>query len=339
MNAIQDWLAGAAVAPLLADSEFPLLITQLEPIPDLVGWAAAHRASFDQLVHQHGALLFRGFSVRTAAQFEAFVDSLCTADWVEYREAATPRSHVQGRVFTSTEYYPELRIYVHNENSHVTSWPLYVFFYCQSPAEQGGLTPISDCRRIYSRLPTHVLQRFVRDGWLYRRNFYPGSSMTWQKAFGTQSRLEVDRYCHENHMTAQWDGEVLTVRYRRWAALKHPRTHDMVWFNHGTFFNPYTLDSTLKKTVLVMGEDRLPYNTYYGDGSGIEEETMKILDEAYATATVSYPWQAGDVLMLDNMRIAHGRTPYRGQREVFVAMKHKVRCSELADYDQYAAPV
>lgn len=337
MNAIQEKLPGVAIRPVFADSDFPLLITRIDQISDLTGWAAAHRAPFQQLIDDYGALLFRGFGLQTAAQFQAFVGSLCTADWVEYREAATPRSHVDGHVFTSTEYYPDLRIYVHNENSHVTSWPLYIFFYCRSPSERGGQTPIADCCRIYRSLPADVLDRFLKTGWLYRRNFYPGSTMTWKKAFVTDSRSKVELYCQENHMTPQWDGDVLTVRYRRWAALRHPRTNSNVWFNHGTFFSPYTLDPAIKKSALELGEDRLPYCTYYGDGSAVEEETMKILDEAYAAETVSVAWQAGDMLMLDNMRIAHGRAPYRGRREVLVAMKHKVRCSDLADYSQYAA--
>lgn len=332
-------LAGTTIAPLFTHSDFPMLIRPSPEMSDPITWARGQREAVDQLMLMYGALLFRGFAPQNAAHFEALVDALCPNDWVEYREASTPRSHVGGHVFTSTEYYPELRIYVHNENSHVTSWPLYVFFHCRTPAAEGGRTPIADCRRVYDRLPAELLAQFEKTGWMYRRNFYPGSSITWQKAFGTDSRAELDSYCHENHMTARWRDDTLTIRYRRWAALRHPRTNDLVWFNHGTFFNPHTLEPTLKKAVLASGDDRLPYNTYYGDGSPIEEHTIKTLDAAYAAETVSFDWQVGDVLMLDNMRIAHGRTAYKGQREVLVAMKHKVRCSDVASYEQYSVPV
>ena len=112
----------------------------------------------------------------------------------------------------------------------------------------------------------------------------------------------------------------------------------MVWFNHGTFFNPHALEASLRKLALAMGEDRRPYNTYYGDGVPVEEETISALDDAYERETVSFAWRSGDVLMLDNMRVAHGRTSYRGRREILVAMKRKIRCEDVAAYEQYCAP-
>lgn len=327
-----------SIAPLLAQADFPLLIQPIDRIPELVGWAAGHRTLVAELISKHGAVLFRGFPLQNSTHFEDFVHALCPADWVEYREAATPRSHVDGHVFTSTEYYPDFRIYVHNENSHVTSWPLYVFFHCQRPAAEGGYTPIADVRGVYRRLPANLVERFTRLGWMYRRNFHSGSSISWQKTFGTDRRGDIETYCRENHMVARWNGDALTLRYRRWAALKHPLTGDMTWFNHGTFFNPHAMEPALKGAVFEMGEDKMPYNTYYGDGTPIEEQTIRTLDAAYAAETVTFPWHKGDVLMLDNMRMAHGRTSFRGQREVFVAMKKRVRCAEVAAPEQYSAP-
>lgn len=35
---------------------------------------------------------------------------------------------------------------------------------------------------------------------------------------------------------------------------------------------------------------------------------------------VVFPWQTGDVLMLDNMLTAHAREPFQGPRKVVVAM-------------------
>jgi alpha-ketoglutarate-dependent taurine dioxygenase len=64
----------------------------------------------------------------------------------------------------------------------------------------------------------------------------------------------------------------------------------------------------------------LPYNTYYGDGSPIEDEVVDEIREAYRQETVAFPWQAGDVLMMDNMLVAHGRNPFSGTRKILVAM-------------------
>lgn len=331
-------LSSVSITPLLGHVDFPLLIEPTEQIREPRLWADEHRGMVDELVRKHGALLFRGFPLQGAEHFEAFVHAACPADWVEYREASTPRSHINGHVFTSTEYYPDFRIYVHNENSHVTSWPQYIFFYCRRPAAEAGHTPIADCRGVYRRLPAKLLERFSKTGWLYRRNFHPGSSITWQKAYGTDRRADIEEYCRENHMVARWSRDALTIRYRRWAALRNPLTGDMTWFNHGTFFNPHAMEPALRGAVFEMGEEKMPYNTYYGDGTPIDKATIDILDAAYAAETITFPWHAGDVLMLDNMRMAHGRTPFRGDREVLVAMKKRIRCSEVAALDQYSAP-
>jgi TfdA family taurine catabolism dioxygenase TauD len=67
-------------------------------------------------------------------------------------------------------------------------------------------------------------------------------------------------------------------------------------------------------------EEDLPNNTYYGDGCRIEEEIIERLRDAYLKEKVRFGWKEGDILMLDNMSVAHGREPYIGDRRVVVAM-------------------
>ena len=95
----------------------------------------------------------------------------------------------------------------------------------------------------------------------------------------------------------------------------------MLWFNHATFFNTMTLDTALRETLLAnFDKDDLPYNTYYGDGSPIESSVIQALRKAYLDETVSFPWKKGDVLMLDNMMVAHGRSPFKGPRRILVGL-------------------
>jgi alpha-ketoglutarate-dependent taurine dioxygenase len=37
-------------------------------------------------------------------------------------------------------------------------------------------------------------------------------------------------------------------------------------------------------------------------------------------ATFSWPWRNGDVMILDNLQVWHGRNPYQGPRDVQVAL-------------------
>ena len=38
--------------------------------------------------------------------------------------------------------------------------------------------------------------------------------------------------------------------------------------------------------------------------------------EVYESLTLREPWQAGDLLLVDNIRMAHSREPYQGPREI-----------------------
>jgi alpha-ketoglutarate-dependent taurine dioxygenase len=305
---------------------------------NLPEWARQHRGELDTLVTLHGAILFRGFSISGVDEFEQVTDAAVDGNWVEYREAATPRSSVTAHISTSTEYPASLRIYVHNENSHVTSWPLYLFFYCCIPAKAGGATPLADCRAIRQRLPPSVVSAFEQKGWLYRRNFLTTSSTPWTKVFGTNQEKDVADYCRANYMTPEWNERGLTVTYRRWATLPHPKTGDLLWFNHGTFFNRHTLDPALRHALRSVSDERLASNTYFGDGTPIGDDVMTALDDAYTSETIRFAWNAGDILMVDNMRLAHGRESYIGAREVYVAMKQQIHCSQIAAPHQYSPP-
>jgi alpha-ketoglutarate-dependent taurine dioxygenase len=107
--------------------------------------------------------------------------------------------------------------------------------------------------------------------------------------------------------------------------VRHPRTGEEVWFNHATFFHVTTLEPAIRESLLgEFEEDEFPTNSFYGDGSPIETSALDELREIYRQETVTFPWDRGDVLLLDNMLVAHGRAPYVGPRNVLVGMAEPV---------------
>src|SRR5262249_49503189 len=102
---------------------------------------------------------------------------------------------------------------------------------------------------------------------------------------------------------------------------RHPKTNEMVFFNQLQLHHVSCLDPKIRESLLAtFSIESLPRNVYYGDGTPIEDSVLQQIQEATRQSTVSFPWQEGDVLMLDNMLAAHGRNPYVGPRKIIVAM-------------------
>lgn len=320
--------AGSPVtfSPLSEDRGLPLVVRPAGNDVELVAWAKGSRELIEASLLRHGGILFRGFNVTAAAALDAFVKVVSTQA-AAYREPTSPRTHVAGNIYTSTDYPAGERIQLHNENSYSQSWPLRLFFCCAAPAERGGATPIADSRRVYERLEPRVRERFIQKQVMYVRNFGDGLGIPWQSVFQLDDRAEVEEYCRRRGIEAVWkDENRLRIRYVRPAALAHPRTGETVWFNHVLLFHIGTREPAVREALLAtFAEDDLPYNVMYGDGSRIEADDLAAVRAAYEQETVSFDWQTGDVLMLDNMLAAHGREPFVGsQRRILVSMADPV---------------
>src|SRR5436305_11202195 len=105
-----------------------------------------------------------------------------------------------------------------------------IFFFCVTAAQQGGETPIADCRRIFERIDPAIHKRFIQKQIMYVRNFGDGLGYPWQQVFKTDDRSEVESYCRSNSITAEWKPGGLRIRYVRPAVARHPRSGAMVWF-------------------------------------------------------------------------------------------------------------
>jgi alpha-ketoglutarate-dependent taurine dioxygenase len=314
----QDFVRTSTLGP---GESLPLVVQPAVDGVDLSSWVARNRDQVESLLLRHGGILFRGFGLASGDEFERFSESVST-ELLEYRERSSPRHLVSGRIYTSTDYPPEYPIFLHNENSYQQTWPLKLFFFCLTAPLTGGATPIADTRRVLARLSPKVRERFAEKGWMYTRNFGDGYGLPWQTVFQTTDKSAVEEYCRKAGIELQWrEGDRLRTRAVRAAITRHPRTGEAVWFNHATFFHITTLEPAIREVLLAeFAEENLPTNTYYGDGSRIEDSVLDELREAYRQETVSFPWKRGDVLVLDNMLAAHGRAPFTGPRKILVGM-------------------
>lgn len=315
------------IAPLIANETLPLLIQPNIEGVNLINWVENNLEAVKSYLYKHGGILFRNFQVSAVAEFENLIKTV-SGELIEYRDRSSPRSAIQGKIYTSTDHPADQSIFLHSENSYAATYPLKIFFYCVTPAQQGGETPIADTRRLYQRIPKEIRDRFAQKQVMYLRNFGDGFGLPWETVFQTNSREEVEAFCHQQGIEFEWrESNKLRTRQIRPAIAKHPYTSDLVWFNHAVFFHISTLGKIIREALLTeFSEEELPHNTYYGDGSPIEADVLDELRAIYQQETIAFPWQTGDILMLDNMLTAHGRQPFAGKRKVVVGMAEPFSC-------------
>jgi len=308
--------------------DFPLII-EPKRVRDPKVWIASNKAYLDQELDRCGAILLRGLGISTEHDFADLVKAY-SANVAEYLYRSTPRTDIGAGVYTSTEYPAGLSITLHNENAYQRDWPLRLFFFCAYPADGGGgQTPLAKMINVTNRIDPSIRAKFAETKVMYIRNYRKDIDIPWQTVFQTELKAEVEDYCVRHDIDFEWTTpDTLRTKQVCQAFAKHPRTGAVIWFNSATLFHPSNLDSRSRKALLSMfSEDDFPRNVKLGDGAPIDEADLDNVRAAFASEMAIFDWRAGDVLVLDNMLTAHGRTPYKGKRRVLTAM-----CDLISSY-------
>lgn len=316
-----------AVAPLTPEKPFPLVYQPNVKGLAVEDWIRNHRKKISDDLYKAGAILFRGFAIPTPQDFQEFAGNISPNLFRDYGDL--PREN--GIIYKVTPYPSDDTILFHNESSHMGSWPMKQFFYCHVPAKAGGETPIADCREIYRDIAPQWRHRFETLGLKYTRNFIPGLDVRWEDFFHTDDRELVEEKCRQNQWSFQWKaGGQLSIEQNAPAVAQHPVTGEKVFFNqiqlhHMAFLKPHIRQSL----QAMITEENLPRNVYFGDGSPLPDDLVRKIEQLYWDHAIDFSWQAGDVLLVDNMLISHARKPYQGPRSMNVAMGDMISLDAL----------
>ena len=324
----------SSVTPTLLDLDLapgkpPML--QLEATGDAPDWAAEHRDTLRAVVAEHGSVRVRGLGLTDASQAGAVFRGLA-GELMTEREAFAARQTYSDGVYSSATWPPNQPMCMHHELSYTLEFPGLMLFACLGEPSGGGATAVADSAGVLDALPTELVDRFEREGWLLTRSYNDEIGASVAEAFGTDDRGAVESYCRANAIEFEWqpDGGLRT-RQRRSAVVRHPVTGERCWFNQIAFLSEWTMAPEVREYLVEMyGAEGLPFNTRFGNGDPIGEDVVQLINEVYDANTAREPWQTGDLLLVDNIRTAHSREPFEGPREVLVAMADPVRLADCS---------
>jgi alpha-ketoglutarate-dependent taurine dioxygenase len=323
---LNDRMLPAVITPLAGQSIQSLLTESREPL------AAIRR--------RYGAILFRGFDLSTPEDFRSAA-ALCFEDGLRsYIGGVSPRGQLMSGVYESTSFPAHMRLPQHNEMSYLPNPPREIAFFCEIEPTYGGETPLADSRVIYDLVPADLRDLFEQKGISYHRYLYgPRWNIhhltrnrlvklhtSWMAAFSTTDPTVVERFCAELGSTVQWDREEgAKISNVLPAIRKHPETGETLWFNQvSTFLSSPQSTGFLRWFFYRIGYPnpfRRPFHATLGSGSPITLSQLNLINQAIEKATIRFRWQRGDLLLLDNYLVTHGRMPFRGERRILVAMQ------------------
>jgi alpha-ketoglutarate-dependent taurine dioxygenase len=314
--------------PVVTSENFPYVFgAKNQETNRLADFWSAHSAQIDAVLLEHGAILFKGFHIDTAEKFNGFMGGLPLA-LGNYVDGNSPRTKLSSTVYTSTEYPAELPISLHNELSYSDVWPARLYFCCVVAAITGGSTTIADSRQILADLPRDIVEEYERKGVMYVRNLQGGDGLgvgkSWQQTFETTSRADVEAHCGVRNIKYEWlPNDALRLIQIRPGLAQHPQSGAKVWFNQADQFHPSTNPPEVYEALLELYEDSpfdMPQYSCFGDGTPIPDDMLAQVRAVMVRREIAFPWEVGDLMVVDNMLSAHGRSPYSGARKVLVSM-------------------
>jgi hypothetical protein len=231
---------------------------------------------------------------------------------------------------------------MHNEYSRYTKFPSNIHFFCHKAPPEGGESPLTHSSELFDRL-MEELPEFVEEcrvKGLKSPDIYmpPGKEgktnpYTWAGpfAFGRDIKPGDDMATMKKKAEEQvvkltphywWhDGDELEVHQHVPAFWRHPATKRGTWFSSmpGRYGGAYRRKATEPPFIGNDGQAYPPHE--YADGTHIPTKYLHRMWEISNELRVFVKAQPGDLILLDNYQVMHGRAPwFNGERKILVSL-------------------
>nr|XP_023875834.1 clavaminate synthase-like protein At3g21360 [Quercus suber]POE81887.1 clavaminate synthase-like protein [Quercus suber] len=273
----------------------------------------------DSVLHKSGAVLLRGFPVNTASDFNDVVEAFGFEE-LPYVGGAAPRSNVVGRVFTTNDSPPDQKIPFHHEMSQVTTFPSKLFFFCEVEPGSGGETPIVLSHLVYEKMKERhpeFVERLEEHGLLYTRVIEEDDDLSsqigrgWKSTFFTKDKSVAEERAANVGTKLEWLEDSVKTIMGPLPAIKFDKTRQRkIWFNTmvAAYIGWEDARNDPVKAVTFGDGKPLPADIIY--------DCLNILEEE----SVAFPWQKGDVLLLDNWAVLHSRRSFDPPRCILASL-------------------
>ncbi len=303
---------------------FPLVIGHKDganSMADVTAWITQTRSDHLAALATHGAILFRGFPVCDANDFDTFIRAF-ELDSFTYEESLSNAVRVNKTelVFTANEAPPDVSIYLHHEMAQTPLFPSRLFFCCTQAPAQHGETPI--CRSDITlaeleKIDGEFVARCAELGVKYS-NTMPseddresGQGRSWRSTLAADTKEQAEARLEKLGYSYDWlDDGSLRATTPRLPAIRTLVDGRRVFFNQ--------LIAAFRGWKDVRNDPQKSIR--FGDGSEIPAASMQAAIDISDRLSYDLAWQAGDVALIDNFLVMHGRRPFEGKRTVLASL-------------------
>ncbi|GAB4842302.1 hypothetical protein Ancab_012272 [Ancistrocladus abbreviatus] len=278
-----------------------------------------HKLWLQSRLNDSGAILFRGFPVNSASDFNQVVEAFGFEE-LPYVGGAAPRNKVVGRVFTANDSPPDQKIPFHHEMAQVLEFPSKLFFFCEVEPGSGGETAIVLGHVVYERMKERhpeFVQQLEEHGLIYTRILSEDDDVSsaigrgWKSTFLTDDKRVAEERAAKIGTKMEWLEDVVKTVMGPIPAIRVDESRQRkVWFNSMVIAYTSYEDARNDPTKAVKFGDGRPLPPH------IVYDCVRILEEE----SVAVPWQKGDFLLLDNWAVLHSRRSFTPPRRILASL-------------------
>jgi alpha-ketoglutarate-dependent taurine dioxygenase len=179
---------------------------------------------------------------------------------------------------------------LHSEASYSPSWPEIVWFYCNKAPKKSGFTTICDGKMVYKNLKTKTKEFFLANQIIYDLRIPFGHSKT-------KSKKKLKKWLIDSPGVSgckiDLNNKEVYLKYKRYAVIKVRNGSELAFVNHLQFI--------IEKDPQVLSYVMENYKKIPKD---VREDYLQVCKKL----TEKIIWKSGDLVMIDNKRLMHGRT-------------------------------